>query len=110
MMLSFSGVRRGLIGLAMLVFIAGGIAPAISAMSACAMPCCHHAAAPCPTKCTIGKAPVEIPAVASVNVQPIAPVVTARHAPAPRVVAVVIDDAPIPPHRPLHLVHSVFLI
>ena len=103
-------IRRVLTASAMLLFVALLVAPVVSAMSLCAMPCCHRAAAPCPRTCTSSKAPVEVPAVASVSVPTIAPVVTARLAPAPSVVAVVIDDAPIPPHRPLHLVHSVFLI
>jgi len=92
------------------LFVAGFVlAPLASALSVCAMPCCNHSAAPCPMKCTISKAPVETPAIALVSVQPSAPLVVAQPAPAPQRV-VIISEAPIPPHRPLHLVHSVFLI
>jgi hypothetical protein len=103
-------IRRVLITSAMLLFVAALVAPVVSAMSLCTMPCCHHAAAQCPMKCTISEAPVEVPAVASVSVPTVAPIVTAQPAPSPRVVAAVIADPPIPFHRPLHLVHSVFLI
>jgi hypothetical protein len=104
--------RRMLIGLAMLVFVAAFFAPIASALSLCHMPCCHHgASAPpsCPSKCTISKAPAEVPAVASVSAQQAAPVVSVELAPVVHVVAVFVD-APISPHRPLHLVHAVFRI
>lgn len=104
--------RRVLIGLAMLVFVAAFFAPIASALSLCRMPCCHHgASAPpsCPGKCTIDKAPAEVPAVASVSVPPAAPIVSVELAPVVHAVAVVVDT-PISPHRPLHLVHAVFRI
>jgi hypothetical protein len=51
-----------------------------------------------------------VPAVATVSVPTVAPIVTVQPAPAPRDAVVVAADPPIPFHRPLHLVHSVFLI
>ncbi|HEV2721163.1 MAG TPA: hypothetical protein VG323_14165 [Thermoanaerobaculia bacterium] len=93
------------------LFVAGFVlAPMASALSACAMPCCQHSAKACPMKCTVSKAAPEEPAVASVGVQPSAPVVAVELAPAPQRVIVDIGGPPIPPHRPLHLVYSVFLI
>ena len=102
-----------LIGLTMLVFVAAFFAPIASALSLCHMPCCHHSASsaspPCPAKCTIGKAPAEVPAVAPVSVPPAAPAVSVEPAPVVHAVAVFVDT-PISPHRPLHLVHAVFRI
>lgn len=111
--------RRLLIGSAMLLFAAALVAPVVSAMSLCAMPCCHHGAPgkvsfsgpPCPMKPCITKAVDEIaPAVAPspVIVQTTAIVVDAT--PAPRIDRDVDEHRSAPHHRPLHLVHSVFLI
>lgn len=106
--------RRILIGLALLVFVAALAAPLAAAMSLCHMPCCHHGSSTAPacpmSKCTISKAPADLPAAASVSVAPpVAPAVRAEAAPVvPRVAF--FDDPPISPHRPLHLVHAVFLI
>lgn len=96
------------------VFVAALFAPLASALSLCHMPCCHHGASSstptCPMKCTIGSAPADVPAVASVVVQPSAPIASAQ--PAPPRQAIVVDDIapPISPHRARHLVNSVFLI
>jgi hypothetical protein len=105
--------RRILIGLTLAIFVAALAAPLAAALSLCHMPCCHHgataAAPPCPMKCTISKAPVEVPATASVSLAPAAPLIRVEQAPAARRVALFLDT-PISPHRPLHLVHAVFLI
>ena len=113
--------RRILIGSAMLLFVAAIVAPVVSAMSLCAMPCCHHGSSapvslngqPCPMKqCAITKAADDVaPAVApSPVVAQATPTIVVAAAPA--VVAQrAVDEHPIAPHhRPLHLVNSVFLI
>lgn len=104
--------RRILIGLTLAIFVAALAAPLAAALSLCHMPCCHHGASPappCPMKCTISKAPVEVPATASISVAPSAPLIRVEQAPVVERVALFIDT-PISPHRPLHLVHAVFLI
>jgi hypothetical protein len=116
---------RLLSGAAMLLFLAGVVAaPLCSALSLCAMPCCHQASPtvpaatndlPCHTDCTISD-PQNIPLIApssllrtTVTVPAALTVTMALAAPALSSVSD-IGAHSTAPNRALHLVNSVFLI
>ena len=96
----------------LLLIVTATFAPMASALAQCAMPCCRHT---CPVKhCTIQKAPEEVVTLAPPQIAPFTPAETAvaEVAPVSRTVhrVIIAGDAPPDPHRPLHLVNSVFLI
>jgi len=115
---------RRIVGAAILLtFAAVLIAPVYAAMATCTMPCCNHASAapiaktpiPCGNcnvtaaadndTATVAVPPTHAPIVAPTNV-----VVVELSAPASSHAVAPICDHPRSLDRPLHLVHSVFLI
>lgn len=96
---------------AMLLLLAAAIlAPVCAAYSLCAMPCCHRANTP-PPCCTIGADHQDIATLAPPTTHAVAlPAVVVAEAARPFQAAMPVTTHPTPPDRPLHLIHSVFLI
>lgn len=118
---SRKAIRR-LGGTAVLLFFAAALfAPVYAALSLCAMPCCHHSAAPssvafpcCNVSASHGDDDVAAVAVPSSNdaavVAPVAVIATTIDVPAAPQYDLTASVTSSLAHRPLHLVNSVFLI
>jgi len=120
---SRTALRRILGAAILLTFAAVLAAPVYAAMTMCTMPCCHHGSTAPVAKTTMPCGDCSVRAAADDDAATV--VVPPTHAPVVAPIHVVIADlgtttishavAPIcdPPRsldRPLHLVHSVFLI